>query len=93
MGLDRDDAARSWVEVNKMKVWRGRGCWMGLREGQKQQEKAVEWMDARGFFWMGLSREVEVTQPSPVMEGGKNLPNKVNLARRTSESDGQSSNK
>ena len=30
---------------------------MGLREGQKQQEKAVEWMDARGSFLDGPQQE------------------------------------
>jgi hypothetical protein len=31
--------------VDKMEVQKDRRCWMGLREGQKQQEKAEELMD------------------------------------------------
>jgi len=47
---------------------------MGLREGQKQQEKTVELMDASNSFWMGLSRGVEVMQQNPESRGGKMLP-------------------
>jgi hypothetical protein len=37
--------ARSSAMVDKMEVQKDRRCLMGLREGQKQQEKAEELMD------------------------------------------------
>jgi hypothetical protein len=54
MGLDRDGHSKI---LDKMEVPKALWCWMGLREGQKQQKRPEKLMDARTSCWMGHRRE------------------------------------
>jgi hypothetical protein len=70
MGLDRDGHSKILDDDGQDGGTKG---WMGLREGQKQQKRAEELMDAKTSCWMGHRGEDQQDDVKVTADGGKEL--------------------